>query len=424
MRRAALIPLSAALLALAVAGGPAQPVSGDLVLVDARSTTLGMVFRRDSMGALSTLYAGFPGYFPNWISMAADNSAVLVPFADGQSFDDGFITRVSSTGVLSVLKTIGNDIGFSNGHEPDGSGSVINAGQFGVLFRLDPVLLILTVLAKVPPTLNEVAVNRDDGSYLGVVFPFTGPTFPGSLLRFDPATAGLTTLIQADPRISRPSGLVHDPATGDYLVSRFDAPGVVRVNPITLAVATLWAQPLVNAIAPTPRNTWLVATETDAREIDGNGAVIRTITFPTLLRIMGIAEYGDRRIATFGEALPGRSVRVDVNTARSGDANRVYVLAASLATRPDALGPLPTGEVLNLAADTLFFATAANALPAIFSGFLGTLDSQSHAQAAVNIPAAVPAGLNLPVHIGGIVLDGGAPGGVSTVLPSVTIVLR
>ncbi|MBN2491202.1 MAG: hypothetical protein JXQ29_10190 [Planctomycetes bacterium] len=425
MRRGAgAILLCAGLLLLGAVPTPAQPASGDLVLADASSLVLGTVLCRQPGGAVSTVYGGFPGYFPNWISMTADNSSLLVPFVNSQTLDTGFVAQVSPAGVLGVLKTLGNDIRFSNGHELDGDGTFLHAGQAGVLFRLDPVRLILSTLTKTAPALNGVAVDRDDGSCLGVIFPVSGPVHAGSLVRFEPATAALTTLLAADPRISRPSGLLHDPATGDLIVARFDAPGVVRVNAATLAVTTLWTQPDVNAIAPTPRGTFLVATPTDAREIDAGGTVLRTMIFPALLYLTGIAEYGDRRIAMQGAALPGRTVQVEIHTARSSDAHRVYVLAASLATRPDAAGPFATGERVNLAADALFFASLTGTLGSIFRGFVGTLDGQAQAQASVHIPATVPAGLNLPIHIGGIVLAPGTPGGVSTVLPSATFVLR
>ena len=65
-----------------------------------------------------------------------------------------------------------------------------------------------------------------------------------------------------------------------------------------------------------------------------------------------------------------------------------------------------------------------NTLPGIFSGFQGALDVQARAQARVHIPASVPSRLNLPVHAGGVVLEPAAPGGVTTVLSSNTVVLR
>jgi hypothetical protein len=96
----------------------------------------------------------------------------------------------------------------------------------------------------------------------------------------------------------------------------------------------------------------------------------------------------------------------------------------SLSTYPDAVGPFPNGEVMNLAADPLFFVTASDALPTIFVNFRGVLDSQARAQAQINIPVTTPSTLNLPLNVGGIVIDPSVPGSVSTVLTSVTFVLR
>ena len=47
--------------------------------------------------------------------------------------------------------------------------------------------------------------------------------------------------------------------------------------------------------------------------------------------------------------------------------------------------------------------------------FAGLLDSYGEAKASVDIPAALPGGLRIPIYVSGIVIDPRAPGGVSTV---------
>jgi len=414
------------LISLAALPSPtaAQPVSGDLVIADSFNSSLGRVYGRAPAGQLTTIYSGFTGFFPNWISMASDNTRMYVPFVQSSTYTSGLLAYVSSTGLLSLLKNIGQDIGFSNGHEPYSTAGFINAGHRGALFQFDPSTLDLTTLTSLPQVLNEVAVDRDDGTLLGAIFAPTNPSLVGSLLRFDVGTSSVTTLINVSPAISRPSGLVFDPATGDYILSRFDAPGLLRIDGTTLAVSTLWNGPLANALALSPRNTFYMATETDIREFDGGGTIVNTFTFPIQVRIMGVAEYADRRVSVSGVPAPGGTVTVDVASGKPSDAGKSYALAVSFSTRPDAVGPFPNGEVMNLAADPLFFASATDSLPFIFAGFRGVLDAQARGQAQIHIPSTIPPGLDLALHVGGIVVDAAAPGSVSTVLSSVTFVLR
>ena len=401
-----------------------QPTSGNLILSDAASSTGGPLLYSPGTGVLHTLTTGLPGYFPNAVTMSADNSALFVPFVKGSGFNSCYLARVTSGGAVTTLKFLSSTLRFTNGHVLAPDGSFINAGQMGHLLRFDPATNQLTTLANIQVPLNDVALNRDLGTLLAVVFPPLPAPAPGSLIQFDPAFASMTTLLAATSLISDPSGVVQDPATGDFILSRFQAPGLVRIDATSLAVSTLWTGAKANALALTPRGTFLVATETDVREITGAAAVLKTYTYGSRkLLFTGVEEYGSRRIATSGPATPGTTLTLKLSSPRPSDASKIYVLGLSFSTRP-AIGSFAGGEVLNLAADTLLTVTAANILPAIFSGFQGALDGQARAQAAVHIPAAVPAGMNLPVHAGGVVLDPGAPGGVSTVLTSVTVVLR
>jgi hypothetical protein len=113
-----------------------------------------------------------------------------------------------------------------------------------------------------------------------------------------------------------------------------------------------------------------------------------------------------------------------VRSGKPADAGRAYYLGASLGTRPAVAPRFANGEVLNLAADPLLLVTVTDQLPQVFVNFRGTLDPNAEAQAWINIPAGIPRLLNLPVHVGGVVVDPQAPGGVVTVLSSVTFVVR
>jgi hypothetical protein len=402
----------------------AQPVSGDLVVADSYNRTLGRVYSRAPAGQLTTIYSGFSGFFPNWISMAADNVQMYVPFVDANTYTSGLLSHISPNGLLALLRNIGQDIRFSNGQEPYSTSGFINAGNQGALFLFDPTTLNLTTLTSLPPALNEVAVDRQNGGILGAIYAPTVPSLVGSLLEFDVGTSSITTLLNTSLAISRPTGLVFDPATGDYILARIDAPGLIRIDRTTLGITTLWTGSPASALALSPRNTFYMATRTDVREFDGSGTIVNTFTFPVQIELMGVAEYADRRVSVSGTPVPGGTVTIDVMPGKPSDAGRSYALAMSLSTYPDAVGPFPNGEVMNLAADPLFFVTASDALPTIFVNFRGVLDSQARAQAQINIPVTTPSTLNLPLNVGGIVIDPSVPGSVSTVLTSVTFVLR
>lgn len=422
--RLALLALIPALALLAVAV-PAQPVSGDLVVADSYSTTKGKIYVLSRTTGFTTLYPGFTNYFPNWVEMAADNRSVFCPFVLGTSYDGGLLARVQSNGVLGIQKVIQADIGFGNGLFPDGTGGLIFAGQQGVLFRFDESTLALTTLGLVPRILNEVAYDRDSGGYLALIYSLVSTKFPGTVVRVDPVLGGIvTTVISQDSRLSRPSAIVFDPTSGDWLISRFDAPGVVRVNPNTFTMSTVFASSSLNSLTITPRNTFLAASETIVSEIDGQGTVLGSTAFPVLLRVMGAVEWGSRRVTVSGSGLPGTKQQIAIRSGKPADAGLDYFLAASLGTRPSVAPRFANGEVLNLAADTLLLLSATEQLPQIFVNFRGALDGNSEAQASINIPGIVPRFLNLPIHVGGVVIDPKAPGGVTTVLSSVTFVLR
>jgi len=400
----------------------AQPVSGDLVISDSLIPSRGLLLYRTGTGALNTYYSGFAGLFPNAITMAPDNSAVFVPFVEGVQYTSGMLAAVTPAGGISTLALMGSSSRFSNGQAMDGDGAFINAGQTGALLRLDPSTFTLATLASVSGSLNDVTLDRDRGTYVAIIYPYTLP-YNGSLIEYDPATAAVTTLLAGSALISYPSGVVQDPTTGDFLISRFLAPGLVRIDAVTKAVSTVWNQKNANALSITPRNTFLCATETTIQEIDGGGAVLQTYSLSASLRITGVGEYGSRRVTTSGTPTPGNTLLIAVHSGKTSDSGKSYYLGMSFSTRP-AVGIFPNGEVLNLATDDLFFTTTSNSLPHIFINFQGVLDSTGSAQAAVIIPALLPSGLNIPLHVGGVVADPAAPGRVSTVLTSTTFTLR
>ncbi len=392
---------------------------GDLLVADGSTISQGVVLRRDAGGTVTTWFRGLSGYFPNWITMAGDNERVTVALADSTQFITGAHTLVTPAGVVSTVQFYSSSLGFPNGQARDGDGSTYSAHQSGLLTRYDPLLQSFGTVGIAGPALNAIAIDRERARVLGVVFPSSTP-FPGSIVRYSPANGSMTTLLSQSTLISQPTGIAVDPKSGDLVVARLDAPGLLRFDPIRRTLQTLNTMAGLNGLVVSTRNTFLVPAGPSVIEFATDGTVLNTFAFPGKA-ISSVLEYGSRRIAPSGTGLPG-TVHTIAVTAPATDANRSYYLGASLGVRP----PIATfgGEPLNLAADTLLALSIGGGLPGVFQRFAGVLDASGHATAAIAIPASLPAGLDLPIHVGGIVADPAAPNGVSTVLTSSTFAIR
>lgn len=422
MHRSPLFAASIVLLALLLPGRAprlaAQPVVGDLLIADATTATAGRILRRDAAGSFSTLVT-FRNAFPNWITMADDNATIAATLVDGTTYASGLLARATPGGVVTTIVAHSASLSFGNGHAFEGDGSVITAHNGGVLSRYDAALQSLTPIGFAPSLLNNLASIRSTGDYALVSFGSSMP-FPGSLTTFDPRRGRLTTLLGASPLISRPSDVAYDVATDELLIARFDAPGVLRFNATTRALTTVWSGANANTVVPTARRTFLVLDGANVHEITGSGVVQRTVALPNL-QPTSVAEWGDRGIFLAGVPMAGSAIAIRVQSPRPSDANKAYLLGASLRLRP-AIGTFG-GETLYLAIDDILVASTLGTLPQVFQNFAGVLDGNARATATLVLPPQIGTGWNLPVHVGGVVLDPNAPTGVTTVLASRTFVL-
>jgi len=127
-----------------------------------------------------------------------------------------------------------------------------------------------------------------------------------------------------------------------------------------------------------------------------------------------IVSYGE--LHARGVAVPGGSLWIQVASPR--DAGKVYVLAASTATRPG----IPIGQrTIPLNVDALF--SASLSLPGIFSGFTGRLSSAGQALAGIHVPKVL-ALRGVGFHVAGVVLDASAPFGINTVTNALHVLVH
>jgi hypothetical protein len=125
----------------------------------------------------------------------------------------------------------------------------------------------------------------------------------------------------------------------------------------------------------------------------------------------GVEVYGSRRLVCEQAPLIPKTVMTHLQSKKSGDGNKSYILACSFNRRPGVL--FPHGEYLHLdVTDQLFFKSALGLAPSIFQNFHGVTDSKGNALARVNIPTTLPPNLGITVFVAGVIYD---KGGVRTV---------
>jgi IPT/TIG domain-containing protein len=93
------------------------------------------------------------------------------------------------------------------------------------------------------------------------------------------------------------------------------------------------------------------------------------------------------------------------------DPSRSYVAAASFGKGPI---PLPPHNDLRLTPDSLFYLTVANAIPTVFGGMRGTLNSSGQAKGTVVLPR-ITAIVGLNFYMAFVTLDASKPLGIRTV---------
>ena len=78
-------------------------------------------------------------------------------------------------------------------------------------------------------------------------------------------------------------------------------------------------------------------------------------------------------------------------------------------------GPIPIDtRVLGLSPDGLLWLSVAGALPTVFAGYAGAIDSRGDAQAAVKVPW-LPGLAGLKIHSAFVTVDPGSPSGIRSI---------
>lgn len=109
-----------------------------------------------------------------------------------------------------------------------------------------------------------------------------------------------------------------------------------------------------------------------------------------------------------GTTRPGGRVDLDLQSVL--DPAGVYQVGTSLGTGPIVLGP----RRLNLSPDDLLVATVGGFLPQLFVNYVGVLDNQGKARAAINLPGDSRL-IGVALHTAFVTLDPNAPLGIGNI---------
>jgi len=279
---------------------------------------------------------------------------------------------------------------------PRGSLVLGNAGspQIGVpkLFEADRTRLISTISSTGPFSVTGVKVDYKTGDYLCSAL---GPGPGGTGGEFSRTTKG---------------GMYRVLNNG---VTTLYNPSAIHIDKQHL----VWMLTTdVRAVSMPPANP--AALVCSLYKVDQKGIFITLFRYSSTLTLAnfapsGLTRYGSRNVVCNGTGRPGTTVKISFTSRKAADAGRPYQLAASFGYRNGV--KCPNGEFLDLTLDDLFLVTSQNLLPMIFDKFAGVLDASGEATAAVRIPGWLPPGPGIPIFVSGIVIDPGAPGGVTTV---------
>jgi hypothetical protein len=280
-----------------------------------------------------------------------------------------------------------------NGIELDQDGSYIcTTAQGNGLYRIDPINGGSTSLMSVPGInfgLTASSIDHDTGNY---VFGFS----TGGLFSMDRATNVMTSIGGAGSSIG---AIDHEPRTGDYVVispgTLFSSSYVRRITRAgvtsTLLVGSVGQYNAVKVDDQT--GNLLVAGSDNARLLDRNGVVIRTVSPLGGTYASGAEIYGSRKVTGLGPATPASTYAIYFAFPQSPGAS--YVAALSTGLRPGIPMPAPDNRVLNLDFTSPLFGLSIGGLPGVTTGFVGTLDPTGRAQGSILIPSPFAAGIRI-----------------------------
>jgi hypothetical protein len=438
---------------------PPLPEEGWIVGTNFRDPSIlgsygpGTIFGVDpNTGTMYTISASFAligttRIGPNCIEMASDNTHFIVgslpggatPTAIGNGIYVHMVNSRTGAAMSTLIADTTTGIGYVNAFDLDGDGMWILGGGTRVFSYNENTMSYQTLFTSSAGTVNALTLDPALPAGDIVIGNFaTGATTPKLIA----ATRSgiLSTMSIAGPTYI--SGVRRELQTGDYLASAFgpnlngtggefsriskagvytslndNVTSMYRANGLYLRKdRTAWV--LTYDWRTTPIPTISGQYVCSIYKVDYQGVFITQYVYSsTLIRDRfapsGITEYGSRQVVCNGSGRPGTTVNVRFSSRKLLDAGKRYQLAAAFSYTNGI--KFANGEVLDLTFDTLLFLSANNLLPTMFQNFSGHLDQNGNAQAAVKIPSWTPPGLGVPVFVSGIVIDPGAPGGVTTV---------
>jgi len=360
----------------------AQPKPGDFLVGDLSGKGLFAV--DPSTLTVTTLFAGQPGGFVNWVVMDFDNRHMMA-VTGNQS--NGMLLKVTPQGAITSLATV--SLGTSpNGIELDQDGTYLvtgtNSSNLGVFLRITSGGFVGSVLPSTPPLVNNVIIDQDTGDYMLALWSV------GQLWRVDRHRLAVTTLAGGMGSVS---AVDHEPRTGDLVVTSF--------NP-SMCYVVGRAGGIIRSFTTSHDHAIKVDDETGNYRMAGfngvgvyspTGARIQTYG-PHPGRWTSIEVYGSRKVAGSGSARAGTTYSLQFSFPRAGP-GAAYIGALSLVGHRPGI-PIGAGRVVNLAPDNLTaLMLRLGDIPGLTSGFQGQLGINGNAVARVHIPPGFPPGIRL-----------------------------
>ena len=252
---------------------------------------------------------------------------------------------------------------------------------------------------------TAMLIDRDPGAQPYVIAEDHIST-GGALLRAGRGVA-LGTIVRG---LDRVTALELDPATGNYLVCENGKASILKKDGTTVATIAVSGGKAarVNQDGTAWIAThWLATRSSGVARIDLVRRVVTTIV-PAPWSY-GVEVYGSRKVVCNGTGKPGTSVKVNLQSRKSGDKGESYALACSFNRRPPSPSKclkFPNGEYLFLDfSDPLFWTSLHGLVPDVFQNFRGKTDKNGNATAQVNIPSTLPPNLRVTIFVAGVIFD-------------------
>jgi len=391
--------------------GAAQPVQEDFVLTSDTNPP-GVYYTTWPSSTLSTLA---PGLISSGITMAYENDHVYV--IGGKA---GNLYRLSSLGVRCTISTMMPSGGNCLALDQDGSYVVGNSVN-GLLYRVIGNK-VTTFWSMSSSTSRPSAICRDGttGDWIVGTQPF------GILLSVDRVTGSSLQIYQTTGANSCSlNDVAYMPRTDEFavvqqrlvistlppyqwnlyhellIITRKGSVRVTREIPGGSVVMAVTVNQKTGRIYLATVGGWIWELDSDANIVTSRSYGYTNLSF------QGIQIWGDRNVSVTASGEPATKAQVNLCFDRSK--NKPCIVALSLGQRPGIV--FGSGNVLNLAPDSLFLLTAGGALPWWTEGFAGTLSGDlGTATASFTIPIGLTPGTCF--HVGAVAVNPALPDGL------------